>query len=112
MKDNIDCAAAPHPCPIGRELFSPAAWRALGDFLALSPQELRIVQYVFQRRPRGSMAHELEISPHTVHAHFCRLYRKLGVADQSELILRVFDECIRLCPLAASPASPHGRTPG
>jgi DNA-binding CsgD family transcriptional regulator len=83
----------------------------LGDFLALSPQELRIVQFVFQWRTRRWMSHKLKISPHTVHAHFRRLYQKLDVADEPELILRVFDECIRLCPLAASPASPHGRTP-
>ncbi len=101
-------------CKRGRakcELLCPRAWRALGNRLALSPQELRVVQLLFKRETRRTMARRLGISPHTVHAHFCRLYQKLGVTGESELILRVLDECVRVCPFAGNPASPHGRTP-
>jgi DNA-binding CsgD family transcriptional regulator len=96
---------------VARSFLCPTAWQALGNCLALSPQELRIVRLIFEHRTRRSMARELGISPHTVHSHFRRLYRKLGVADEPELILRVFGGCIQICPFAGDRAAPHGRTP-
>lgn len=36
------------------------------------------------------------MSPHTVHTHLERLYKKLGVANRSRLIVRVFAEYVHL----------------
>ena len=36
------------------------------------------------------------MSPHTVHTHLERLYKKLGVANRSRLIVRVSAEYVHL----------------
>ena len=80
----------------GRELFSQEQWWALASSLKLSTREFQIVQHLFDDETEASIAEQLEISSHTVHTYFERLYRKLGVCSRGELMVRVFSEHLAL----------------
>lgn len=73
----------------GYDLLSGNEWeRAVRD-LNLSGREQEIARAIFDDRTESSIAEKLGISPHTVHTHVERLYRKLGVGSRTQLILRV-----------------------
>jgi DNA-binding NarL/FixJ family response regulator len=82
--------------PSGRSLFSDNIWRLLAGSLELSPRESQIVRAVFDDQKESTIAVSLGISPHTVHTHFERLYRKLGVTSRLTLVSRVFVEYLWL----------------
>lgn len=73
-----------------RSLVSARQWESISLALGLSSREFDVVRCVFDGRNELSIAHQLDISAHTVHTHLDRLYRKLGVTTRSELILRIF----------------------
>ena len=77
-------------------MFSDQAWEEISRSLRLSGQELRIVRGVFDDRTESAIAGLLRVSPHTVHTHRERLYRKLGVSDRVKLVLRVMEEYVIL----------------
>ena len=81
-------------------MFAERAWGRISRSLNLSGRELQIVRAVFDDRIESAIAAELGISAHTVHTHFARLHRKLGVADRPQLILRIVNTFLKL------PASP------
>ena len=66
--------------------------------MSLSPREADIVRYLTADEPEASIAHRLGISPHTVHTHVGRLYRKLGVTSRTQVILRMFAEYVAKMP--------------
>lgn len=72
-------------CPISDERWTPVV-----DALRLSPRELEIVRHLFDAKSEAMIAREMGLSIHTVHSHFVRLYRKVGVHDRCELVLRIF----------------------
>ena len=90
----------------GRHILSEARWYAIGDFLHLSRRELEIVHCLFDDLAEAAIARELSISPHTVHTHLERLYRKLGVTSRCGAILRVFAEHVSLDCLNGQNTSP------
>jgi DNA-binding CsgD family transcriptional regulator len=73
------------------------AWAAIGDSLRLSGRERQIVTCVVEAGldTDDEIGCRLGMSPHTVHTHLERLYKKIGVASRSHLILRVFAEYVR-----------------
>lgn len=77
-------------------MFSGPAWAAIARSLKLSRRELEIVRGAFDDQTEVTMATALGISPHTVHTQFERLRHKLGVANRSQLLIRVMREFIRL----------------
>jgi DNA-binding CsgD family transcriptional regulator len=86
----------------GSRIFSEQEWAKIGRSLKLSGRELQLVRGMFDDNTDFAIAADLGISPHTVHTHCKRSYRKLGVTDRAELILRVMREFILL---TASPDS-------
>ena len=70
-------------------MFCDATWTALAVNLRLSRRELEIVRGIFNDQKEQAIAAELGVSRHTVHTERQRLYRKLGVRDRPQLILRV-----------------------
>jgi DNA-binding CsgD family transcriptional regulator len=84
-----------HKIETGGQSFHPA-WEEIGGSLNLSHQELRIVRGVFDDLTESAIADELQISPHTVHTHLGRLYRKLGVTGRVPLVLRVMEKYVAL----------------
>ena len=93
------------PCPLnqpwslGTAIFSEKAWQEIAHSLKLSGQELQVVRGIFDDHTEGAIADSLKISPHTIHTHCERLYRKVGVTGRVRLVLRVVAEYIAL-PLA------------
>ena len=81
-------AGSPQP-PSVLPMFTEQAWAEIARSLRLSGRELEILQGVFRNDTESAIAAALGISSHTVHTHFERLYRKLGVSDRIALILRV-----------------------
>jgi DNA-binding CsgD family transcriptional regulator len=83
-------------CPLGAAMFSRPAWEEVASSLKLSGQELRIVHGIFDDCTEFAIADALKISPHTVHTHCERLYRKVGVTDRVMLVLRVMEKYVAL----------------
>jgi DNA-binding CsgD family transcriptional regulator len=82
--------------PSGGSLFSENIWRVLAGSLKLSQRESQILPAVFDDQNESTIAVSLGISPHTVHTHLERLYRKLGVTSRVSLVTRVFVEYLWL----------------
>ncbi len=72
------------------------AWGQIARSLGLSARELQIVRGVFDDKTEFAIAEDLGISPHTIHTHFSRLHRKLGVATRTGLVLRIISQCMAL----------------
>ncbi|HXR48585.1 MAG TPA: helix-turn-helix transcriptional regulator [Candidatus Limnocylindrales bacterium] len=83
-------------CPVDATMFSERAWEKIGRSLKLSGRELQIVREVFDDRTEFAIAHNLKLSPHTVHTHCERLYHKLSVTNRVKLVLRITNEFIAL----------------
>lgn len=83
-------------------LLNEHAWAAIRGSLRLSRREFQIVTALIEDRleTQDEIGRALGISPHTVHTHLERLYKKMGVASRSRLILRVFEKYVRLGPQA------------
>ena len=90
----------------GSAVFSAQTWDQIATRLRLSPREGEIVRRVFDDQTEYTIAAELGISPHTVHTHFERLHKKLGVADRVQLVLSITQEFVRLKDLAHRNAGP------
>jgi DNA-binding CsgD family transcriptional regulator len=91
----------------GRTLLSDDQWRLMRLSLRLSARELQIVQCIFDGQIEAAIALRLGISAHTVHTYMRRLYRKLGVRDRCELLVRVFAAYLSLCAPAHHFARNH-----
>ena len=74
----------------GSAILDENQWIQIGEALRLSAREAEILRSVFDDVTEAGMAEKLEISPHTVHSHLTRLYRKLGVRSRAECVVRVF----------------------
>jgi DNA-binding CsgD family transcriptional regulator len=73
------------------------AWLGIVRSLRLSQREADIAQLLLGDDNReGTMAARLAISPHTVHTHVERLYRKLGVTSRSQVVVRIFEQYVVL----------------
>ena len=71
-------------------LLSLQQWGRIAMQLGLSDREAQVVQGMFDGRSESELAVELGVSAHTVHAHVKRLYRKLSVSNQREMLVAVF----------------------
>jgi DNA-binding NarL/FixJ family response regulator len=93
-------------CPLGAAMFSKQAWDEIARSLKLSGQELQIVRGVFDDNTELAIANNLRVSPHTVHTHCERLYRKLALTDRVKLVLRVMDEFFALTAASGTSLPP------
>lgn len=100
----------PGICAIGclpvSPMFSEQAWAQVAGSLGLSGRELEIVRGVFRGDAEPAIAAALGITSRTVHTHFERLYRKLGVTDRTRLILCVVHEVMTLTALPGTTLPP------
>jgi DNA-binding CsgD family transcriptional regulator len=85
------------------------SWVGIVRALQLSQREAQIAQLLLGEDLReDTIAAALAISPHTVHTHLERLYRKLGVNSRSQVVARMFQQYIELTapqPERRDPAS-------
>jgi DNA-binding NarL/FixJ family response regulator len=95
-------ATSPHadvnrrPTSKAVRLLTAAQWQRIVAWLRLSEREAQILAGVFEDKKELAIATDLGISPHTVHTHFERMYRKLGVGDRCSLVVRVFEAYLDL----------------
>ena len=71
-------------------------WLAIVTSLRLSGRESEILRCILNDQSEAVIADHLNISPHTVHTHLERLYRKLGVKSRCQTTVRVFAEYVAL----------------
>lgn len=63
--------------------------------LPVSPREAEVLALLAAGRANAAIAHELEISPHTVARHLERIYAKLGVQSRAAATAAAFDALAR-----------------
>jgi DNA-binding CsgD family transcriptional regulator len=71
-------------------------WMAIIDVLKLSEREAQIINYVLTDDSEQMIATRIGISPHTVHSHLERLYRKLDVHSRCQVAVVVFKTFVAL----------------
>ena len=71
-------------------------WQVLGTSLHLSKRELEIVRAIFNGGIEARIAHDLNVSVHTVHSHLDRIHKKLHVSHRCALVVRIFTEYLSL----------------
>jgi DNA-binding CsgD family transcriptional regulator len=79
---------------VEHEFLRTAEWRLIDRELKLSAREHDIVELVLADLKESAMGARLGISPHTVHTHLERLYRKLGVRGRVQLVVRALGTCL------------------
>ena len=80
----------------GASLLSDHAWLEIAGALKITKRELQIVQSVFDNQHEAEIAKRFKISPHTVHMHMNRLFKKLNVTTRTELVLRIVEQLVAL----------------
>jgi DNA-binding CsgD family transcriptional regulator len=81
----------------GRAAFlGNSKWVSITTSLRLSRRESQILRCILNDDSETVIADFLGISPHTVHTHLERLYRKLGVNSRCQTTVRVFAEYVAL----------------
>lgn len=84
------------PAPLPRVAMTWAApipdhlWPIVAEALTLSDRETAVVKRMLDDRKELAIAMDLHISPHTVHTHVERIYRKLHVSSRVELTRVVY----------------------
>ena len=74
---------------LGAAILSDLAWFEIAKALGITKRELQIIQGVFDNKHEVDIAERFKISPHTVHMHLNRLFKKLTVTSRTELVLRI-----------------------
>jgi DNA-binding CsgD family transcriptional regulator len=65
-------------------------WRLTLASLCISPRESQIIESILAfADDEASVAARLRMSPSTVHAHLARLYRKVGVTNRWQLMVKL-----------------------
>jgi DNA-binding CsgD family transcriptional regulator len=78
------------------EFLSALTWEAISERLKLSTREAQISKFVLENCSEIEIANQLLISPHTVHSHLERLYRKLRIQSRCGLIVCIFEAYVQL----------------
>ena len=67
------------------------SWQSIVRSLGLSDREAQVAGLILgDGSCETAMAASLAISPHTVHTHLERIYRKLRVTSRSQVVSRIF----------------------
>ena len=67
------------------------SWQSIVRSLGLSDREAQVASLILgDGSCESAMAASLSISPHTVHTHLERIYRKLRVTSRSQVVSRIF----------------------
>ncbi len=80
----------------GPAFLPDSKWLAIATSLRLSRREAEILRGIFNDDSEAVIAELLGMSPHTVHTHLERLYKKLGVNSRCETVVRIFAEYVAL----------------
>ena len=97
----------------GASLLTDHAWLEISRTLGITKRELQIVQAVFDNKHEADTAKRFKLSPHTVHMHLNRLFKKLNVTSRTELVLRIVEQMVALTlseTAVLPPICPHQHT--
>ena len=97
----------------GASLLTDHAWHEIARTLDITKRELQIVQSVFDNQHEADIAKRFKLSPHTVHMHMNRLFKKLTVKSRTELVLRIVEQMVTLTlseTAVLPPICPHQHT--
>jgi DNA-binding CsgD family transcriptional regulator len=72
------------------------AWLSIVQSLRLSAREAQIARLLLNDATEGAIAETLSISPHTVHTHLERLYRKLNARSRCQVVIRIFQRYVEI----------------
>jgi DNA-binding CsgD family transcriptional regulator len=76
---------------------SERSWQSIVSTLGLSDREAQVAGLILgDDSCENAMAASLSISPHTVHTHLERLYRKLRVSSRCQVVSRIFQQYVNL----------------
>lgn len=78
------------------KILTESEWLEISSRLHLSARESQIVRLMLCSLLQSSIAKRLRISPHTVHTHVDRVYRKVRVSGRCELVLKVLETHVEL----------------
>ena len=81
-------AAVPPPLPAVDSTARPRADVARNTSAALSPRLGQTLDCLLAGQSEKQAAHQLGLSPHTVHVYVKTLYRRFGVTSRAELLAR------------------------
>jgi len=82
--------------PRGAVLLSDRAWQEIARTLGITKRKLQIVQAVFDNQHEADIAKRFKLSPHTIHMHLNRLFKKLTVTSRAGLVLRMVEQMVKL----------------
>ncbi len=100
------------PDPVSAPFLSEPAWQSIARALGLSEREAQVARLILvDDTNESAIAAKLAISPHTVHTHLERLYRKLGVTSRCQVVARIFQQYVELFTVAASADRPKADQP-
>jgi DNA-binding NarL/FixJ family response regulator len=71
-------------------LLTAGEWDEVVRELHLSPQQARIVQFIFQGKKDKAIAAAMGLNIWTIRTHLTRIFVRLNVGDRVALVLRVF----------------------
>lgn len=106
----------------GKDFFTPAQWRAIGQTLDLSERELEVTVLIVEGYSRDEIAARLRkadgtrLSAQTVRVYIERIFQKARVQDRLELALRLARICREIdvaslgITAAANPKESHRTT--
>ncbi|GMU38901.1 MAG: hypothetical protein KJ057_16315 [Phycisphaerae bacterium] len=70
--------------------FDAETWAAVASALELSPQQVRIVEGLLRAMRDKQIAQATGLRVPTVRTYFERIFRRVGVRDRVELLLKIF----------------------
>jgi len=71
------------------------SWQSIVRSLGLSDREAQVASLILgDDSCESAIAASLSISPHTVHTHLERLYRKLRVTSRCQVVSRIFQQYV------------------
>jgi DNA-binding NarL/FixJ family response regulator len=71
-------------------LLTAGEWEEVVRELRLSPQQVRIVQFIFQGKRDKEIAAVMGLNIWTVRTHLTRIFVRLDIGDRVALVLRIF----------------------
>jgi DNA-binding CsgD family transcriptional regulator len=71
----------------GSGVLTDEQWQAVAERFKLTAREILVIRTSLDGLSEAAIALQLQISKHTVHTHFRRIYRKLRVSGRLELLV-------------------------
>ena len=87
-------------------MLSDHAWSEISTALDLTKRELQIVKAIFDNFSEVGIAKKFGISPHTVHTHLNRVFKKLNITTRTQLVLRIMEKLLSLTASATGQLPP------